>query len=168
MAVWQDYGNAAIRAIYPRAADGLDYVWGRRDASEPTQSLIEVRPDFPMDLARIEEEATRLLNADPYPPIDYVPPEPPVSAAAPTVTSLSPNTAPANDPTDITMTVNGTGFVDGSTIYFNDLEEPTTFISETAVSTGVKPSLFEVPDTCPVDVRNPDGQRSGSMDFTFT
>ena len=68
---------------------------------------------------------------------------------------------------DITMVVTGTGFTEGSVITFNDLDEPTTFISDTEVSTGVKPSLFVVPAVCPVAVRDAGGT-SNALDFTFT
>ena len=86
---------------------------------------------------------------------------------APVVYSLTPNTAVANDPADITMIVNGSGFTEESVIVFNGYDEPTTFISETGVSTGVKPSIFEVEAVCPVLVRNGTTE-SNSAGFTFT
>lgn len=92
------------------------------------------------------------------------PPEPP---AAPTVEALTPNSAVSGAAADITMVVTGTGFTEGSVITFNDLDEPTTFISDTEVSTGVKPSLFVVPAVCPVAVRDAGGT-SNALDFTFT
>jgi hypothetical protein len=94
-------------------------------------------------------------------------PPPVVIPDHPVVTSLEPNTAVAGSAPDITMVVNGTGFDKTSVITFNGLDEPTTLISPTQVSTGVKPSLFVVPATCPVAVRN--GRRtSNQMPFTFT
>lgn len=85
----------------------------------------------------------------------------------PAIISLTPNTAPANDPTDIVMVVEGTNFTPNSVIVFNGYDEPTTFISDTQVSTGVKPSLFEVEAECPVEVRGGGGV-SNSLPFTFT
>jgi hypothetical protein len=93
-----------------------------------------------------------------------VAPEPP---AAPTLTSLSPNTAISGDPTDITMSAIGTGFTADSIIVFNGNIEPTTFVSETEVTTGVKPSLFVVPAVCPVEVHT-GPQVAGPLDFSFT
>jgi hypothetical protein len=92
------------------------------------------------------------------------PPEPP---AAPTVEALTPNTAVSGAAADIDMVVTGTGFTEASVITFNGLDEPTTFISDTEVSTGVKPSLFVVPAVCPVAVRDAGGT-SNALDFTFT
>jgi hypothetical protein len=87
----------------------------------------------------------------------------------PTATALSPDTAVAGDATDIVMTVTGTGFTESSVIWFAGHAEPTTFVSATEVSTGVKPSLFTVPDSCEVVVKTADGQASDPpLTFTFT
>ena len=84
---------------------------------------------------------------------------------APTVTALDPATAVSGDP-DVTMKVTGTNFTADTVIVFGQYDEPTTFISDTEVSTGVKPSIF-APAVVPVKVRNgPLG--SNSLDFTFT
>jgi hypothetical protein len=91
------------------------------------------------------------------------PPEPP---AAPTISALTPNTAVSGAVDDITMVVTGTGFTAGSVIVFNGFDEPTTLISDTECSTGVRPSIFGVA-VCPVEVRDAGGT-SNSLDFTFT
>jgi len=91
-------------------------------------------------------------------------PEPP---ALPTLTSLSPNTAVAGAPDDIVMSAIGTGFTSASIIVFNGFSEPTTFVSDTEVTTGVKPSIFVVPAVCPVEVHT-GTTVSGPVDFTFT
>jgi len=96
-----------------------------------------------------------------------VTPGEPVAPATPVLYSLTPNTAVANDPTDITMVVNGSGFTAESIIVFNGNDEPTTLISDTGVSTVVKPSLFVVEATCPVEVRNGEAV-SNSIGFMFT
>jgi len=93
-----------------------------------------------------------------------VPPEP---IAPPTLTSLSPNTAVAGDAADIVMCAIGTGFTSGSIIVFNGHIEPTTFVSETEVTTGVKPSIFVVPAVCPVEVHT-GTHVAGPVDFNFT
>jgi hypothetical protein len=93
-----------------------------------------------------------------------VPPEP---APEPTLDSLSPDTAVAGDAADITMSAIGTGFTAASIIVFNGNPEPTIMLSDTELTTGVKPSLFVVPAVCPVEVHTGPFV-SGSVDFTFT
>jgi hypothetical protein len=114
-----------------------------------------------------EWDGTPLQNKPPFTPPDPDRPDIPPGATAPTVSSLSPDTAVAGDADDITMTVNGSGFMPGTVIVFNGLDEPTTYVSASAVSTGVKPSLFVVPAECPVGVRN-GSIKSNEMPFTFT
>jgi len=93
-----------------------------------------------------------------------VPPEP---VAAPALTGLSPDTAVSGDAADIVMSCIGTGFTPESIIVFNGFAEPTTFVSDTEVTTGVKPSLFVVPAVCPVEVHT-GSQVTAAVDFTFT
>jgi hypothetical protein len=94
------------------------------------------------------------------------PPDIPLDEA-PAVTALTPATAVAGDATDITMIVEGDGFTPASVIRFNGLDEPTTFIDASQVSTVVKPSLFVVPADCPVTVRN-GAAISNAQTFSFT
>ena len=84
----------------------------------------------------------------------------------PTIASLDPNTAQMGA-ADLTMTVNGTGFTPTSIIVFNGGDEPTTYISATQVSTGIKPSLVGAAVAVPVEVRN-DTKTSNAVNFTFT
>jgi hypothetical protein len=114
-----------------------------------------------------------ITPVDPYP--QGTPPDPAleyerINGYPPaTLTAINPATAIAGDAADIVLTVTGTGFNAGSRIFFADREEPTTMVSETELTTGVKPSLFVNPDTCPVDVRNiRGGGGTTSLDFTFT
>ena len=93
------------------------------------------------------------------------PPEPELPDFA--IDVLDPNEAEIGGP-DVTMTVTGIGFEDGAVIVFNGGDEPTEFVSETEVTTGVKPSTAGTPGTYPVAVRNPDGQVSNELGFTFT
>jgi hypothetical protein len=81
--------------------------------------------------------------------------------------SLSPNTAVAGSAADIVMACIGTGFTKETVIKFGDYDEPTTFVSATEVTTGVKPSLFINPDTVPVLVHT-GSLSSEPLDFTFT
>jgi hypothetical protein len=97
------------------------------------------------------------------------PPEttPPPLDVPPALDALVPDTAVAGDAADITMVVEGEGFTADSVIVFDGNDEPTTFIDATAVSTGVKPSLFTVPADCPVSVRN-GAAMSNALTFSFT
>ena len=83
------------------------------------------------------------------------------------LSSLSPNTAVAGATADIVMSCIGTGFTPDTVIKFGTYDEPTTFVSPTEVTTGVKPSLFVNPDTVPVLVHS-GGDSSKPLDFTFT
>jgi hypothetical protein len=85
--------------------------------------------------------------------------------APPTLTSLSPDTAVSGDP-DFVLSCIGTGFDTSTVIRFGDFDEPTTFVSDTEVTTIVKPSLF-APAT--VQVFTHEGPTySDPLDFTFT
>jgi len=84
----------------------------------------------------------------------------------PTVTSLVPATAAVGDPS-FTLQVMGTGFNPGSIIMFNGLNENTTYVSPTEVSTGVDMSVWLAAAVCPVSVMT-NGVISDPMDFTFT
>ena len=80
---------------------------------------------------------------------------------------LSPNTAVAGSAADIVMSCIGTGFTPETVIKFGAYDEPTTFVSATEVTTGVKPSLFINPDTVPVLVHIGEVS-SAPLTFTFT
>lgn len=84
----------------------------------------------------------------------------------PTVTSLDPATAEVGA-ADATLTVHGTGFSEYSKIVFNGGVEPTTFVSDTELTTVVKPSTASGAATVPVAVRN-GVQTSTPADFEFT
>ena len=86
-------------------------------------------------------------------------------AAAPKVSGIAPDTVETGA-ADLTLVVTGSGFTAASVIIFGVNDEPTVFVSNTEISTVVKPSLF-VPDTVPVSVRNGPAH-SGAVDFTFT
>jgi hypothetical protein len=85
--------------------------------------------------------------------------------APPALTSLSPDTAVSGDP-DFVLSCVGTGFGPNTVIRFSDFDEPTTFVSDTEVTTIIKPSLF-APVVVPVSVH--EGPiYTDPIDFTFT
>jgi hypothetical protein len=90
----------------------------------------------------------------------------PEPVGAPTLDSLNPDSAVAGDAADITLSCIGTGFTADTIIMFNGLPEPTTLVSDTEVTTGVKPSLFVVPAVCPVELHT-NMNVTASLDFTF-
>jgi len=83
----------------------------------------------------------------------------------PTLVSLSPNTAVSGDP-DFTLSCIGTDFAGGTVIVFGQNDEPTTLVSDTEVTTVVKPSLF-TPAVVPVRIRD-GGYNTDPVDFIFT
>jgi len=89
------------------------------------------------------------------------------SVKVPTVTSVVPSSAVIGSP-DFTLTVHGTNFTAGSKIYFNGGEEPTTFVNNTTLSTGVNMATVSVPSTVPVGVLSEDGVFSNPTNFSFT
>jgi hypothetical protein len=87
-------------------------------------------------------------------------PEPPV------LTSISPDTAELNS-ADVTMTCTGSGFTESSVINFAGQDEPIVFVSDTEITTVVKPSLPWGAVTVPVLVKN-GAEESAELSFTFT
>ena len=87
------------------------------------------------------------------------------TALPPTLTSLTPNTAVSGDP-DFTLSCTGTDFNGKCVIIFGTEDEPTTLVSDTEVTTGVKPSLF-APAVVPVKIKM-GNFFTNSVDFTFT
>jgi hypothetical protein len=92
---------------------------------------------------------------------EQVPPAPPA-----TLDSLSPDTAVLGDP-DVEMHCVGTGFTEASVIVFAGYDEPTTFNSDTDVSTIVKPSLGWGAVSVDVAVRTGLAP-TPALQFTFT
>ena len=84
----------------------------------------------------------------------------------PTLTSINPTEAAIGDP-DLTLTMTGTFFTETSVINFNGGDEPTTFVSDTELTTGVKPSTASVPGSYPVLVKQGAFSTEPQM-FTFT
>ena len=73
--------------------------------------------------------------------------------------------AEIGDP-DVEMRVAGEGFTETCVITFNGGDEPTTFVSETEVSTMVKPSTATTSGTYPITVKR-GAEESAPLGFTF-
>ena len=87
-------------------------------------------------------------------------------AGNPVITAVVPSTVALGAP-DFTVSVTGTGFTPDSVIVWNGLDEPTTVVSDTEVTTGVNMAVWLAPATVPVAVRA-GGTLSDPASFTFT
>jgi hypothetical protein len=85
---------------------------------------------------------------------------------APVVDSLVPASAQLGDP-DFTLHVHGSNFNPGAVIVWNGGEEPTTYVSETELTTDVNMATATVAGAYPVFVRAISRQESNSLDFTL-
>ncbi len=82
----------------------------------------------------------------------------------PTITSLSPPSAYVNS-AGFTLTVNGTGFVSGAVIYWDNTALTTSYISSTQLSAQVPASDLAGTNSAFVNVGNPGGSYSGAIFF---
>jgi len=87
-------------------------------------------------------------------------------APAPVLTALTPASVKLGEP-DFTLHVEGTGFVEGDTILWNGAPEPTTFVSDAELTTGVNMATAINAVTCAVAVRNLVGHVSNELTFEF-
>ncbi|MFQ3681079.1 IPT/TIG domain-containing protein, partial [Roseiflexus sp.] len=89
----------------------------------------------------------------------------------PAITSLSPSSAIAGS-SDVTLTVNGSGFIDGagsdrSIVYWNGSPRATTFISSTQLTATIPASDIATAGTANVTVVNPGNVTSNAVTFTI-
>ena len=85
----------------------------------------------------------------------------------PTVTSLNPSSATAGGAA-VTLTVNGTNFVNGSTVRWNGNSRTTTYVSGIQLTTAITAGDIAAAGTFPVTVVNPapGGGTSNEVNFT--
>jgi subtilisin family serine protease len=141
----QDYGQAATIGVQPSPTTGVDW-------SYPGQILTT--------------SGTSLLWQSP-------PPTTPVNPV-PTLTSISPTSAPIYSPS-ITLTVTGTGFTIASQVHFSGAEVATTYVSSTQLTavvpasflTPFSPDTFNGPPGITVFNPAPGGGTSDSLPFTL-
>lgn len=84
----------------------------------------------------------------------------------PAVTSISPTGATAGG-LGFTLTVNGSGFVQGSQVTFNLNSVPTTFVSASQLTANIALSAIAMAGNPYVIVNNPDGFASTPLTFTI-
>jgi hypothetical protein len=87
-------------------------------------------------------------------------------AAASTVTSLSPNTSAAGT-SELTLTVNGSGFRTDSSVMWKDSARTTTFVSPTQITAAITAADLAQPGTVAVAVST-DGNVTSGLPFTIS
>ena len=75
-----------------------------------------------------------------------------VAAAGPSITSVSPNPAPIGTST---ITLTGSGFVNGAMALVNGAATGTTFVNSTTLKVGIGIYNVTTPGTIPVQIQNP-------------
>jgi len=91
----------------------------------------------------------------------------PLKGATGAAFQLDPPTAVAGGPA-FTLTVTGTGFVNGATINVNDQLQPTTFESATKLSAQISKETIANAGTLKITVANPDTTKIGPVDFVVS
>ncbi len=95
-------------------------------------------------------------------------PPPPPPNQAPTITSISPNSAAVGGAA-FTLTINGTNFIASSTVNFGGAAAATTFVNSTQLTAAIPASSIASAGTLAVTVTNPaPGGTSKAIDFTVT
>lgn len=91
-----------------------------------------------------------------------------INNPTPAITSLSPNSATAGGAA-FTLTVNGTGFISSSTVWWNGALRTTQFVSATQVTASISASDIASAGTASVVVQNqsPGGGSSPAATFTI-
>jgi hypothetical protein len=86
----------------------------------------------------------------------------------PAISSISPSNAPAGA-SSLTITVTGTGFVQGSTLEWNQSSRPTTFVSSTQLQMTLTAADLAVGSLAQITIANPGpgGGTSGAATFTI-
>ncbi len=102
-----------------------------------------------------------------YPPQNQAPPSAtiftitPIPSGAPTVTSMNPSTAIAGA-AGLLLNLTGTGFVSQSTVFVNNANRNTIYISSTALQADLDSSDLLAPGPVPIKVINPQPGGGGS------
>jgi len=88
------------------------------------------------------------------------------AAGAPTLSSLLPSSAVAGGP-PFTLTVNGSGFLNGAVVQWNGSMLSTTYVSANQLTAFVPANLIASQGSANVTVANPGGALSNSIAFTI-
>ncbi len=85
----------------------------------------------------------------------------------PSITTMSPMSANSGDPS-FTLTVNGSGFLNGAKVFFNSNPEVTTFVNSTQLTATIQASDFAFPGPVQVNVQNAQPACCFSNPLNFT
>jgi hypothetical protein len=138
--------------------DGAPQTTAYTDATEISAPL---RPADYAAAATIQVTVIDGVDVSAAFPFAITDPPPP----APTLSSLTPNTALATD-ADLTMTCTGTNFTATSVVNFGGVDCPTTFVSDTSITMTVQPSVYGA-GTFTVLVKD-GAATSASLNFAIT
>ncbi|MGA2715689.1 MAG: protease pro-enzyme activation domain-containing protein [Bryobacteraceae bacterium] len=89
------------------------------------------------------------------------------ASAGPTITSVSPSSAPAGSPT-VTVTITGSGFTSSASASLNGFSLGTAFISSTTLTAQITASDLTSQGTGQITVANATGSASNSVPFVVT
>ena len=95
------------------------------------------------------------------------PPPPPTSNPAPAVASLSQNSVTAGT-SGLSLTITGSGFIQGSIVQWNQSSRTTTFVSSTELQVALTPADLAVGGTAQIVVVSPGPGGGTSSPLTFT
>jgi hypothetical protein len=90
----------------------------------------------------------------------------PAPAIGPVLDSINPASADPGLAPQV-LTCSGSGFQDGADILWDGVSQQTTFDDETSVSARLDIRKGESGEQVPVQVRNPDGNTSGTVYFSW-
>lgn len=65
MAIWQDYGRTAIRELYPKTREYVDYYFGPATPGA-TPTLVKDNTGLPINMTDVQNWATFRMQKDPY------------------------------------------------------------------------------------------------------
>ncbi len=145
---------------------GATVVWNGSDRTTTYLSSTQLRTTI---------TASDVATAGTFPVTVRQPNSTIVSAAVPfsvvtvsaTISSLSPSTIAAGS-AGFTLTVNGSGFLSGSTVLWNGAPRTTAFVSANQMTAQIPPTDIAVGGTVAVQVRLPNNALSNTATFTIT
>ena len=91
----------------------------------------------------------------------------PINQPTPAISSLSPNSATAGR-AGFTVAVNGSGFLQGSTVQWNGTALATSYVSGSQLTASVSANLIANAGSASVTVANPGGNLSNVLTFTIS
>jgi hypothetical protein len=97
--------------------------------------------------------------------VEHPPGSIPGSEAKPEIEALDPDEIETGA-ADTVLHVHGSGFTESSVIHFAGQDEPTSFVSDSEITTGLKPSLWQEAVVVECKVKNGD-QESEPVEFEF-